>query len=482
MSTPTKTQKKVLDFIVSYTARHEMSPTIEEIGKHFKRAVGTIHEHVEELAGKGLIKKNNNSSRGIELNRQSEMVKIPLLGTISAGQPIEALQEKEVIAVDKNRLPRQGSFFALKVAGESMVDENINDGDYVIVRQQSTAKNGEKVVALIDNNEATLKKFYKEKDHIRLQPANKDMGPLIFTNERNVSVQGVVLDVIRRETPVFVSFPEIKIGVQQKNKLPLNEIVCGNAVEVMSRIPSNSIDLVVTSPPYDDLRSYNGYSFDFENMAKGLFRVIKNGGVLVWVVGDQTIKGDETGTSFKQALHFKQVGFNLFDTMIYLKTPRGAVGNNKTYWQTFEYMFVLSKGTPKTINLLKDRENKDERDGDSGTKRLSDGSLLKLKRAGYSKYGRRTNVWEYLIGKGHSASDNIAYQHPAIFPEKLVQDHIISWSNFGDVVLDPMCGSGTTCKMAKLNKRAYIGIDVSSEYCKIAEERLKQNPYLKKSN
>jgi site-specific DNA-methyltransferase (adenine-specific) len=341
------------------------------------------------------------------------------------------------------------------------------------VRQQETAENGQKVVALINNHEATLKKFYRERGHIRLQPANKNMEPLIFRNGRDVSIQGIVLDVIREEVRSPIQFPEYK-ETKKYTEVPLNKIICGDAVEVMRTMPSDSVDLVITSPPYDDLRNYNGYSFNLDGMAKGLFRVMKKGGVVVWVVGDQTIKGDETGTSFRQALYFKQVGFNLFDTMIYLKTPRGAVGNNKTYWQTFEYMFVFSKGTPKTINLLKDRENKDERDGDSGTKRLSDGSLLKLKRAGYSKYGRRTNVWKYLIGKGHSATDNIAYKHPAIFPEKLVQDHITSWSNLGDVVLDPMCGSGTTCKMAKLNKRDFIGIDVSSEYCKIAEERLKQ--------
>ncbi|MDO8786226.1 MAG: DNA methyltransferase, partial [Syntrophales bacterium] len=308
---------------------------------------------------------------------------------------------------------------------------------------------------------------------IRLQPANKNMEPLIFRNGRDVSIQGIVLDVIREEVRSPIHFPEYK-ETKKYNDVPLNKIICGDAIEVMQAMPSDCVDLVVTSPPYDDLRSYNGYSFNFEGMVKGLFRVIKKGGVVVWVVGDQTIKGDETGTSFKQALHFKQAGFNLFDTMIYLKTPRGAVGNNNTYWQTFEYMFVFSKGAPKTINLIKDRENKEARNGDNSTKRLHDGSLLKQKRAGYSKYGRRTNVWGYLIGKGHSASDDIAYKHPAIFPEKLAQDHVLSWTKTGDVVFDPMCGSGTTCKMAKLNKRDFIGIDVSSEYCKIAEERLKQ--------
>src|SRR3989344_3536886 len=473
MATLTRRQKQVYDFICLFSKKCGFSPTVREIAKHFRLSPPTVQEHKNKLVEKGLLNKDSGSPRGIELNNGGSMVQIPLLGTIAAGQPIEAIQTKEMIAVPKSKIPSSSEVYALRVVGSSMIDENINDGDVVLVRQQETAENGQKVVALIDNHEATLKKFYKERGHIRLQPANKNMEPLIFRNGQDVSIQGIMIDVIREETPSTV-FPEVKTEIKQYKSLPLNEIICGDATDVMKAMPSDSIDLVVTSPPYDELRNYNGYRFNFEGMAHGLFRVMKKGGVVVWIVGDQTIKGDETGTSFRQALYFKQVGFNLFDTMIYLKTPRGAVGNNKTYWQTFEYMFVLSKGTPKTINLLKDRENKDERDGDSGTKRLSDGSLLKLKRAGYSKYGRRTNVWEYLIGKGHSASDNIAYQHPAIFPEKLVQDHITSWSNPGDVVFDPMCGSGTTCKMAKLNKRDFIGIDISSEYCKIAEERLKQ--------
>lgn len=251
------------------------------------------------------------------------------------------------------------------------------------------------------------------------------------------------------------------------------KVIQGDCLKVMKDVSDNSVDLTVTSPPYDNLRTYNGYSFDFEGIAKELYRVTKKGGVVVWIVGDATIKGSETGTSFKQALFFKEIGFNLFDTMIYLKPPRGACGNNKTYWQTFEYMFVLSKGAPKTINLIKDRENVEARDGDTGTKRLFDGTLSKRKRSGYDKFGRRTNVWEYYIGKGHSASDNFAYEHPAIFPEKLAQDHILSWSNEGDTILDPMAGSGTTLKMAKKNKRNYIGIEISPEYIEIIKQRLK---------
>ena len=470
----TKRQKQTLDFIKSFKKKKGYAPSLEEIRKHLRLAsVSTAHHHIKALERIGYLKKEENQPRAIDIYEREQMIKIPLLGTIAAGQPIEAIQNKEMIAIPKSKIPSSSEVFALRVVGNSMIDENINDGDIVLVKHQTTAESGQKVVALIDNHEVTLKKFYKEKRHIRLQPANKNMEPIIIRKGRDISIQGIILDIILEEGITTFQIPSYK-EIEKYKELPLNKIICGDAVEVMQAMPSDSIDLVVTSPPYDELRGYKGYFFNFEGMVKGLFRVMKKGGVVVWVVGDQTTKGDETGTSFRQALYFKQVGFNLFDTMIYLKTPRGAVGNNKTYWQAFEYMFILSKGVPKTINLIKDRENKDERSGDNGTKRLHNGTLLQLKRAGYSKYGRRTNVWEYLIGRGHSASDNIAYKHPAIFPEKLVQDHIISWSNPGDVVFDPMCGSGTTCKMAKLNKRDFIGIDISSEYCKIAEERLRQ--------
>ncbi|HXH20100.1 MAG TPA: site-specific DNA-methyltransferase [Chitinophagales bacterium] len=264
-----------------------------------------------------------------------------------------------------------------------------------------------------------------------------------------------------------------------------NKIYNECCLKTMSKMPEGFIDLTVTSPPYDDLRTYsnrvrgikskfNGYVFPFEKIARELFRVTKPGGVVVWIVGDATINGSETGTSFRQALRFMECGFSLFDTMIYAKPPRGAVGNNKTYWQSFEYMFILSKGKPKTINLLCDRENKESRKGDNGTKRLQNGALLQIKRGGYGEYGRRTNIWEYNIGKGHSASDDIAHQHPAIFPEKLARDHILSWSNPGDLVYDPMMGSGTVAKMCILENRNFIGSEISETYSRLAEKRILQ--------
>ena len=253
-----------------------------------------------------------------------------------------------------------------------------------------------------------------------------------------------------------------------------NTIVCGNNVDVMKKMPDKCADLTVTSPPYDDMRTYNEFSFNFKECARELLRVTKDGGIIVWIVSDQTKDGDESGTSFEQVLGFKKVGFNLFDTMIYQKPPRGAVGNNLTYWQSFEYMFVLSKGTPKTINLLQDRDNKNARSGDRGTKRLYDGSLKKVRRGGYSNTGRRTNVWTYHVGQGHSASDKIAHEHPAIFPESLAADHIKSWSNERDMVFDPFCGSGTTLKMAKELKREFYGCDISKKYVDLALKRVRQ--------
>src|SRR3989344_5157038 len=194
----TKKQKLFLDFITDYQGREGYAPSLDEIRKKFKLAsVSTVHFHISKLRNLGYLTKEENKSRSIDVVGRESMVKIPLLGTIAAGQPIEAIQAREVIAVPKSKLPQSAEVYALRVVGNSMIDENINDGDVVLVRQQETAENGQKVVALIDNHEATLKKFYKEKGHIRLQPANKSMEPLILRNGRDISIQGVVLDVIK---------------------------------------------------------------------------------------------------------------------------------------------------------------------------------------------------------------------------------------------------------------------------------------------
>lgn len=245
-------------------------------------------------------------------------------------------------------------------------------------------------------------------------------------------------------------------------------LYCGDNALVLPTLAAESIDLTVTSPPYDDLRMYNGYTFDFETVARELYRVTKPGGVVVWVVGDATVDGSETGTSFRQALYFKDCGFLLWDTMIWNKGVPTAPTESR-YYAVWEFMFVLSKGKPKVLNFLEDRPNVTV-----GSNRQSIANIRKDKRDyTVSKQfitkdtGRRFNLWTI-----NPYSE--AIKHPAIFPEALANDHIRSWSNPGDTILDPFMGSNTTGKMARKNGCKFIGIEISEEYCRIAANRLRQ--------
>ncbi len=250
--------------------------------------------------------------------------------------------------------------------------------------------------------------------------------------------------------------------------MELNRIYNENCLDTMARMPDGVIDLTVTSPPYDNLRTYNGYEFDFEPIARELYRVTKKGGVVVWVVGDATINGSETGTSFRQALYFKEIGFNLHDTMVWTKDGGGAIGSNKTYTQNFEYMFVFSKDLPTTYNLLVDKPNKSYGLDKSGVGRRKESGEHKIEeRKPSSEFSRRNNYWYIPPQTG---------EHPAVFPEQLAKDHILSWSNENDLVYDPFMGSGTTAKAAHQLKRNWIGSEISSEYVELANKRLE--PYL----
>jgi len=241
----------------------------------------------------------------------------------------------------------------------------------------------------------------------------------------------------------------------------------------MKSFEDESVDLVVTSPPYDNLRNYNGYSFNFEGIVRELFRVIKQGRVVVWVIGDATIEGSETGTSFKQALFFKDVGFNLHDTMIFQKKNPIPQVYRKRYNNVFEYMFVFSKGAVRTHNpIMTDCLHAGLQLNGTTYKNYSKNAQVRNKLAKPVKDQKiRGNVWQYVVGKNRE--DQEAKRHPAPFPCQLAEDHILSWSNKGDLVLDPMCGSGTTCKVAKKLGRNFIGIDISEEYCNLAKARLK---------
>jgi site-specific DNA-methyltransferase (adenine-specific) len=252
-----------------------------------------------------------------------------------------------------------------------------------------------------------------------------------------------------------------------------NKIYQGDTLTILKTFPDECIDLTVTSPPYDNLRDYGGYVFNFEGIAGELYRVTKQGGVVVWVVGDQVINGSETGTSFKQALYFKEIGFNLHDTMIYEKRnylPQQEI--NRRYANAFEYMFILSKGQPKSFNPKLEKTNWG---GISkvGTFRGKNG-ITSARNTVINDVKIIGNIWDYETGYMKSAKQDYIFEHPAIFPESLAKDHIKSWSNNDDLVLDCFAGSGTTLVAAKELGRRFIGIEIEPKYIEICNRRLAQ--------
>lgn len=271
--------------------------------------------------------------------------------------------------------------------------------------------------------------------------------------------------------------PSVAVAGLKNYVMELNKIYCENCIDTMGRMPDGFIDLTVTSPPYDNLRTYNGFDFDWKAVIKELYRVTKEGGVVVWVVGDATIKGSESGTSFRQALYFIEIGFNLHDTMIY--SSRKPPLTHNRYEQEFEYMFVLSKGKPNTFNPIKIKTNfaGDLKKFNCGKitdakKEKGDAVRWRDEKLIVNETKIKGNIWDYATGMNGSSKDELAFLHPATFPEKLAQDHIVSWSNEGDLVYDTFCGSGTTPKMAHLLKRNWIASEISQDYVDLANKRL----------
>lgn len=265
--------------------------------------------------------------------------------------------------------------------------------------------------------------------------------------------------------------------------IEINKLYNQDCLLTMQQIDDNSVDMVLTSPPYDDLRTYNkhlsgnkteynGYSFPFEKIAQELFRIVKKGGVVIWVVGDATNKGSETGTSFRQALYFKECGFDLYDTMIYQKTGTPFPQKDR-YNQIFEYMFVFSKGKPNTFNPIMKKNVTAGAVRHSRKFRNADGEMIDgFNGKPINEYGVDNNVWIMRNGMYKSTKDIIAFEHPAIFPEELAVRHVVSWTKENDLIYDPFMGSGTTAKAAIQFKRNWIGSEIDKSYCDICEKRL----------
>ena len=472
----TKRQKQVFDFITSYRKKRGYSPSLEEIQKHFKLAsVSTAHFHVKKLQDLGLLEKQYNKPRSIDIYENEAMVNIPLLGLIAAGQPIEAIQNKETIAVPQNRLPRSGEFYALRVIGNSMIDENINDGDVILVKQRSVAENGQKVVALIDNYEATLKKFYKERGHIRLQPANKTIEPIIIKKDREIVIQGIVIDVIKNEQELQATELLPQKEIKKYDTLPLNKIICGDAVEELKKIPNNSIDLVVTSPPYDEIRKYNGFSYDLHTTGREIFRVLKHGGIAVMVIQDQTKNFGKTLTSFRTIVDWvDNIGFKLFETVIYRKYGAEGAWWNKRFRVDHEYMPIFLKGKrPQYFNKepLKIPSKHGGKTMTGGGTRLTNGVRIATRPITINPMKCRGTIWEYMTaGDG----TRLKHHHPATFPDRLPYDFIQCFCPPNGIVLDPFVGSGTTVLAAIQLEKKYIGIDISKEYCELSKKRIRE--------
>lgn len=258
-----------------------------------------------------------------------------------------------------------------------------------------------------------------------------------------------------------------------------SKLYCDDCLDIMKDIPENSIDLTITSPPYDDLRTFNNssvWSFKiFKKIANELFKITKDGGIIVWIVGDVTMKGSESGSSFKQALYFKEIGFSLYDTMIY--STHKKPNKHRRYAQKFEYMFIFCKGSRvNTFNpILEECLTKGKKVGTLNYRNKDGKRLKKDDRLICNKFKTKGNIWHYKTGLNCTTKDKIAFEHPAIFPDQLALDHIKSWSNENDIIFDPLMGSGTVGKMAMILKRRFIGIEKDKKYFEIAYKRIKES-------
>jgi site-specific DNA-methyltransferase (adenine-specific) len=494
----TRRQKQVLDFITSYQTRKGYAPSLDEIRKKLKlSSVSTAHFHISKLRDLGYLSKEENKPRAIDVVGREAMIKVPLLGTIAAGQPIEAIQDKEMIAVPKSKIPSSSKVYALRVVGDSMVDENINDGDIILVREQKTAEDGQKVVALIDNHEATLKKFYKERGHVRLQPANKSIEPIIVQKGKDISIQGVVLDVVRDVGPMSLvgAHPHTKLlnrerkvknreakertrgGTKFQNNAVavaqvggiekfINKIICGDSEEVLRKIPTGSVDIIITSPPYNfgleykddnknDTVRWDEYFKKLDAIWKECVRVLKPGGRLCLNV--QPLFSDYIPTHHLMSKQLLNHGLMWKGEILWEKNNYNCKYTAWGSWKspsmpylkyTWEFVEIFSKDTHKKV-------------GDSSNVDIT---------------GDEFKKWVYAKWSIAPERNMKHYDHPAMFPKELATRLMKLFSYQGDIVLDPFNGAGTTTLCAAETGRKYIGVDISPKYCKISERRIKEIP------
>jgi len=450
----TPKQKKVFDFINDYIKDKGYAPTLEEIASHFKlNSVSTIHQFIKALEAKGYLSKEYRKSRSITPTEMGN-VEIPLLGYITAGEPIEAVSNPEPLSVPQTMLSKGGLHYALKVKGNSMIDEGIYDGDTVIIRRQEIATNGQKVVALINGNEATLKKIYKEKNGFRLQPANSSMKPIFV---RELIIQGKVVGVLPNyEDRTKSTTQEVQTPTQKQ--FELDRIITGDVLEVMAQIPDNSIHLAVTSPPYNvgknydnhnDRMEYQEYLDWLEKVWRETKRVLVPGGRFALNIAPTGIKDfvpihhDFTNQMRKIGMKFRTEILWYKQTML-KRTAWGSFKSpaNPHIVPSWEYVLVFTK-------------ERDRLDGDPKNADITKEEFMNFS-DGFWKISPETQ----------------RNGHPAPFPEELIYRLTKFYSYKGNTVLDMFGGTGTVAVVAYKTKRHFIHIDISEEYNRVAQARL----------
>ncbi len=456
----TRRQKQIFDFIVGYFNKKDIPPSLNEIRRNFKlKSISTIHQHVELMINKGYLQKEKNKIRSIKPINTEELIEVPLLGVISAGNPVERLIEKESVIVKKRQLPIFGDTYALRVSGNSMEEENIKDNDIALIKHQNFAENGQKVVALINNCETTLKKFFKEKDHIRLEPANKNFDSIIIDRNTEFEIQGVLIDIVRNGN----CHPDIKIDYGDKiNKISKkyvpNNIYNENCLDVMRGMEDGSMDLIFADPPYNlsksnfkmkfsksggsdlstnkgnwDVSTKDGFEDFTKKWLTEAFRILKKNGA-IWVAGTYH-------NIYLTGYVMDKIGFEIINEILWHKTDATPNLSCTRFVADHENFLWARKGKKNIFNYKEMKE-------------MNNGKQMR-------------SIWP----KGKTTGGKKV--HPTQKPEWLLERIILATSKEGDVIFDPFLGSGTTAVIAKKLNRKYIGAELNEEYFNIAKNRIK---------
>ena len=465
----TKKQKKILEYVDKQISKKGIAPTHREIAVKFRlSSVATVHEHLQALQKKGYLNKHRGQARGMEPRIHiDKLVYIPLLGTIAAGEPIEVIERsRETIAIPKSRLPSSSEVYALRVQGDSMIDEGVNDGDTILINRQNTAENGDRVVALVNGNEATLKTFYKEKGQIRLQPANKNYKPIIIKSGQQFALQGVLLDILRtNETGQSLQdfVLPVKKDTKQKGKISdyLNKVYNGDVMHVLKDLPDNSVDMIFGDPDYNVGIKYgeNNYTKKFEDyinwyieLARESMRVLKDNGNLFMLNYPQQ----------NAHLRVKYLDVHFPNTHEYVWVYNTNVGHTPKRFTTAHRSI---------LHVRKNADNKFFKDDVALPYKNPTDRRIQQNLANGSK-GRMPYSWfEFNLVKNVSREKT---EHACQIPQKLTELLIRASTKEGDVVFPLFGGSGAEVEVARKLKRNFLTAELNPRYCKIIEDRLKK--------